>query len=72
MCIAIPGKVLELQKRGVLVDFSGKEKSVKTDIVRASKGDWVLVYSGQVMEVIDEKRAREILDTVFSREGQGL
>ncbi len=65
MCLAIPGRVLNLEKDGVMVDFQGTKKSVKTDILKPRKGDWVLVYSGQVMETIPEERAREILDTVF-------
>jgi hydrogenase assembly chaperone HypC/HupF len=65
MCMAIPGRVLSLEKDRVLVDFQGTKKSVKTDILSPRKGDWVLVFSGQVMETITEARAREILDTVF-------
>lgn len=65
MCMAVPGRVIKLEGGNVKVDFQGTKKSVKTDILRPKKGDWVLVYSGQVMETIPEKRAREILDTVF-------
>jgi hydrogenase expression/formation protein HypC len=65
MCMAIPGKVLNLEKDQALVDFQGTKMSVKTDILLPKKGDWVLVFSGQVMETITEARAREILDTAF-------
>ncbi len=71
MCIAIPGKVLGLENEEALVDFQGVKKSVKTDILKPQKGAWVLVYSGQVMETISEKRAREILNIVFSRKENG-
>ncbi len=71
MCIAIPGRVLGLENKEALVDFQGAKKSVKTDILKPQKGDWVLVYSGQVMETIPEKRAMEILNTVFSRKESG-
>lgn len=71
VCIAIPGKVLSLENEEALVDFQGVKKSVKTDILKPQKGTWVLVYSGQVMETISEKRAREILNTVFSRKESG-
>ncbi len=68
MCLAVPGRVLSLEGKEALVDFQGTRKSVKTDILKPRKGEWVLVYSGQVMETIPEKRAREILNTVFKRE----
>ena len=71
MCIAIPGKVLGLENEEALVDFQGVKKSVKTDILKPQKGEWVLVYSGQIMETIPKKRAREILNTVFSRKESG-
>lgn len=71
MCLAIPGRVLSLENEEALVDFQGVKKSVKTDILKPQKGEWVLVYSGQVMETIPEKRAREILNTVFSRKESG-
>lgn len=64
MCMAIPGKVLSLEKDSARVDFQGQERSVKTDVLKPRKGDWVLVFSGQVMEVVSESRAREIVKTL--------
>ncbi len=61
MCIAIPGKVLSASGGSATVDFQGRQLEVGTEIVQARPGDYVLVYSGQVMEVIPEERALEIL-----------
>ena len=62
MCVTIPGKVIESDSKNAIVIFGDVKKEVKTELVKVSKGDYVLVYAGHVMEKISEERALKILN----------
>jgi hydrogenase expression/formation protein HypC len=64
MCLAIPGKVSEVQGKKITVDFSGKLASAESHFVKVKKGDWVLVFGNYIVEKTTEKRAREIQKTL--------
>ena len=68
MCLAIPGKVLEIedQTENVFlvgkVSFSGVTKKVNLSLVpEAVVGDYVLVHVGVAVNVIDEEEAEKTL-----------
>lgn len=65
MCLAVPGRVLELLERDGLrcarVDFGGVRKEICLETTpEARAGDWVLVHVGFALRTIDEAAAREI------------
>ncbi|MCX6814528.1 MAG: HypC/HybG/HupF family hydrogenase formation chaperone [Candidatus Aenigmarchaeota archaeon] len=64
MCIAIPGKVLEIKGKKIIVDFSGKSSPAESHFVKVRKGDWVLVFGNYIVEKTTEKRAKEIQKTL--------
>ncbi len=65
MCLAVPGKVIEIQGddpllRSARVSFAGVIKQVSlTCAPEAKVGDYVLVHVGLAISVIDEKEAEE-------------
>lgn len=65
MCLAIPGKVLDIQGddpflRSGRVSFGGVVKEISfTCAPEAKIGDYVLVHVGVAISVIDEKEAEE-------------
>ena len=68
MCLAVPGKVLEitdeepLARRG-RVDFSGIVKDVNLTLVpEARVGDYVMVHVGIAISVVDEAEARRVFE----------
>ena len=65
MCLAIPGKIVEIDKNKEhgIVDYGGgtKRKS-NISLVKVKVGDYVLVHAGFAIEVINEKDAQETLD----------
>ena len=70
MCLAIPGKVLEIEddplglRRGK-VDFGGIRKEVCLAYTpEANIGDYVLVHVGFSLSVVDEKEALKIFETL--------
>ena len=65
MCLAVPGKVLDISGDDPLlrtgrVSFNGIIKSVSfTCAPEAKVGDYVLVHVGLASSVVDEKEAQE-------------
>jgi len=62
MCIAIPGKVVELRGNTARVDFSGNTVDVNTGLVDPQVGQYVLVHAGCAIEVMEHDAAQEIID----------
>lgn len=54
MCIAYPGRILELRGGTAVVDFSGARKDVNCMLVEAKVGDMVLVHAGFAIRVVDD------------------
>lgn len=75
MCLAIPGKVLEIigdepfQRTGKIA-FAGIEKEASLALLpEAQVGNYVLVHAGFAIAIIDEDRARCTLDALDSLAG---
>ena len=69
MCLAVPGRVLEVREPGDLraarVDFGGVVREASLAFVpEARVGDYVLVHVGFALSRIDEKAARETFETL--------
>ena len=62
MCVAIPGKVIEITDTIGKVDFQGNIVKVNLGIVDAQIGDYVLVHAGCALEVMKQDAAQELLD----------
>ncbi len=62
MCLAVPGKVLEIKNTVGIVDFNGVKREVRLDLVDVKIGDYVIVHTGFAIEKMDEKDALESLD----------
>ena len=63
MCLAYPGKVIELDGDFARVDFG--EGTIRDDVnislVQAKIGDYVLVHAGYAIQIVDEADARQTL-----------
>jgi hydrogenase expression/formation protein HypC len=65
MCLAIPGKIIDLQpgERLALVDVLGARRKIDLGLLEEDDpgrvGDWVLIHVGFAMNKISEERARE-------------
>jgi hydrogenase expression/formation protein HypC len=65
MCLAIPGKIVEIEKNKehALIDYGeGTKRRANISLVDVKKGDYVLVHAGFAIEVLNEKDAHETLD----------
>lgn len=63
MCLAILGKVLKIEEQVATVDFGGARREVRLDLLEGvHEGDHVLVHVGYAIQVLDETKAKEILE----------
>ena len=69
MCLAIPGRIVEITEdldptlRRGKVDFSGVKKEVSLAFTPEAKtGDYVLVHVGFALNVVDEDEAAKIFE----------
>ncbi|MEQ8221582.1 MAG: HypC/HybG/HupF family hydrogenase formation chaperone [Candidatus Eremiobacterota bacterium] len=63
MCLAIPGKVLEIQENKGIVDISGMKIETRLDLLEDVKqGDYVLIHAGFAIERLLEEEAQERLN----------
>jgi hydrogenase expression/formation protein HypC len=65
VCLAIPGKIVEIDKNKehATVDYGeGTKRKANITLVNAKIGDYILVHAGFAIEVLNEKEAQETLD----------
>lgn len=61
MCLAIPGKVVEVRDREVVVDYGSQQRVVRIEGMEIASGDYVLVQFGFVVQKVNEEEALESL-----------
>ncbi|MDQ3254295.1 MAG: HypC/HybG/HupF family hydrogenase formation chaperone [Acidobacteriota bacterium] len=65
MCLAIPGKIIEIvdaENQIAKVDVGGVRRNINTGMLDGTKiGDYVLIHVGFAMSKIDEHEAEETL-----------
>jgi hydrogenase expression/formation protein HypC len=60
MCLAIPARIVELDKDNAVVDAMGNRFKAKTTLLPEAKlGDLVLVHAGFAISLVDEEQAKE-------------
>lgn len=63
MCLAIPGKILNIDGNSALVDFDGiKQKVIIALIQNPEIGKYVIVHAGYAIEMMNEKDALEAIE----------
>ena len=60
MCVAIPGKVIELKDRDAVVDFNGNQVTARAGLVDVKVGDYVLVHAGCVIQKVTQQDMEEM------------
>ena len=62
MCVAYPGRVLEVANDMALVETDRRRQRASLLLVpEVVVGDWVIVASGTVLQIVDPDEATEIL-----------
>ena len=62
MCIAMPGKILEVNGQKAKVDFKGTIVDVNVGLIDATPGDYALVHAGCAIEIMAKEKAQELIE----------
>lgn len=60
MCVALPGKVIEIKDRDAVVDFSGNQVTARAGLVDVKVGDYVLVHAGCVIQKVTQQEMDDL------------
>lgn len=60
MCVALPGKVIEIKDRDAVVDFSGNQVTARAGLVDVKPGDYVLVHAGCVIQKVSQQDMEDL------------
>lgn len=71
MCVALPGRVVELRGRTALVDFSGNQVEAQAGLVDVQVGDYVLLHAGCILQTVTKGEAEELAEIFREVEALG-
>lgn len=70
MCVAIPGRVIEVKEKKAVVDFSGNQVTAYTGLVNIKPGDFALVHAGCVIQTMKRREAEELMELLEECKGE--
>lgn len=62
MCVASPGKVIEINGDNAVIEYSSNKITANKGIVNVKVGDYVLVHAGLIIQVLPEDEAMNMID----------
>lgn len=62
MCVALPGKVVEVMETEAIVDFTGNRVKAQSGLVDVKVGDYCLVHAGCILQVLNKQEAENMID----------
>ncbi len=61
MCVAVPGKIIEINDDIAKVDVLNNICEANVKLVDASVGDYILIHAGFALEVMKKDMAEELI-----------
>lgn len=71
MCVAAPGKVIEINDNIATVDYCGNYVKAHTGVVDVKVGDYALVHAGLIIQVLKEDEAQSMIELFKDLEDLG-
>lgn len=71
MCVAAPGKVIEINDNIATVDYCGNHVKAHTGVVDVKVGDYALVHAGLIIQVLKEDEAQSMIELFKDLEDLG-
>ena len=62
MCVAAPGKIIEINNDTAVIDYNGNKVHANIGIVDVKIGDYVLVHAGLIIQVLPEDEAKNMIE----------
>ncbi len=72
MCLGIPARVLSVDGKRAVLSLRGREVVADASMVSVAPGDYVVSYSGLIVQVLDPEEAEETLRMLDEAERSGL
>lgn len=69
MCVAAPGRVIEINGDTAIIDYNGNKISANKGIVDVKVGDYALVHAGLIIQVLPEDEAENMIE-IFKELGE--
>jgi len=70
MCLAVPGRVIDVRPESAAVDFQGNRQRVDLTLTpTAAVGTWVLVHAGFAITTMSEQEALQTWDYLRGDDG---
>lgn len=64
MCPSVPGRVVSVEGTVATIEVDGERRTADARLTPVKPGDFVLVYGGLIIRTLDEKEAKERLETL--------
>lgn len=64
MCLAIPGKIVKIEKDDAVVDYISEKRTGKIVEGTYKVGDYVIIQGGLVIEKIPDEQAKKWLQAL--------
>ncbi len=64
MCLSIPGKVIEIEKDFITIDYITEKRKVSKSVVEITKGDYVIVSNKIIINKLSKEEAERFLQIV--------
>jgi len=61
MCLAIPGKIIEIKDETAIIDYDVEKREVNISLIDCKIGDYVIVQQKFAIQKVNEKDALESL-----------
>lgn len=62
MCVAAPGKVIEIDGDNAVIDYNSNRITANKGIVDVKVGDYVLVHAGLIIQVLPDEEAENMIE----------
>ncbi len=64
MCLAMPGKIVEIKDKRAIVDYGSEKREAKLIEDKYKVGDYVLVQLKTVVQKVDEETAKKAIEVM--------
>jgi hydrogenase assembly chaperone HypC/HupF len=64
MCLAIPGKVLSIEKGKIIIDYETTQREASHSVVDVKKGDWVIVNNKIIVNRLSEEEVKKFFELI--------
>jgi hydrogenase assembly chaperone HypC/HupF len=62
MCLAIPGKIIEIKEGKFVIGYGEEKRTVETSAVDVKKGDYVIVSNKIIINKLTKEQAEKFFE----------